>query len=159
AIVSRWSAAAADARFLVTTREPLGLPEERVVAVEPLDEPAAVTLFAERARAASASFRLAAEDRGVVGALVRGLDGLPVAMELAAARVRVLPPRGILERMSDRFRLLADRGRRQRRHETLQAALDWSWELLPDGERAALAQAGVFEGAFTLEDADHVLDL
>ena len=88
------------------------------------------------------------------------LDGLPLAIELAAARVRVMPPRTLLARMSERFKLLASErrpastGRRR-----CAATFDWSWDLLPTAEKAALAQLSVFEGGFTLEAAEAVLDL
>ena len=87
------------------------------------------------------------------------LDGLPLAIELAAARVRVMPPRLLLQRMSERFKLLASKGGRLDRQSTLRAAFDWSWDLLPPHEKAALAQLSVFEGGFTLEAAEAVIDL
>ena len=87
------------------------------------------------------------------------LDGLPLAIELAAARVRVMPPRMLLARMSERFKLLASKGGRLDRQATLRAAFDWSWELLSPPEKAALAQLSVFEGGFTLEAVEAVLDL
>jgi predicted ATPase len=90
---------------------------------------------------------------------VRLLDGLPLAIELAAARVRIMSPRTLLARMSERFKLLASAGGRQDRQATLRAALDWSWDLLTPADKAALAQLSVFEGGFTLEAAEAVLDL
>ena len=91
--------------------------------------------------------------------LVTLLDGLPLAIELAAARVRVMPPRTLLARMSERFKLLASTGGRVDRQATLRATFDWSWDLLTPTEKAALAQLSVFEGGFTLEAAEAVLDL
>ena len=87
------------------------------------------------------------------------LEGLPLAIELAAARVRVMPPRTLLLRMSERFKLLSSTGGRRHRQATLRAVFDWSWDLLSLPEKAALAQLSVFEGGFTLESAETVLDL
>jgi len=116
-------------------------------------------LFAQRAQAANPDFHPNAEDHAAIAPLVALLDGLPLAIELAAARVRVMPPRMLLVRMSDRFRLLASKGGRIDRQTTLRAAFDWSWDLLTPPERAALAQLSVFEGGFSLEAAEGVLDL
>jgi predicted ATPase/Tfp pilus assembly protein PilF len=91
--------------------------------------------------------------------LVKLLDGLPLAIELAAARVRVMSPKSLLARMSERFKVLASSGGRRDRQATLRATFDWSWDLLSVSERAALAQLSVFEGGFTLESAEAVLDL
>ena len=90
---------------------------------------------------------------------MRLLDGLPLAIELAAARVRVLSPAQLVERLRDRFALLAGARGAAARQATLRAAIDWSWELLTPWEQAALAQCSVFEGGFTLEAAEAVLDL
>ena len=87
------------------------------------------------------------------------LEGLPLAIELAAARVRVMPPRMLLARMSERFKLLASAGDRLDRQATLRAVFDWSWDLLSLPEKAALAQLSVFEGGFTLESVEAILDL
>mgnify|MGYP003693900285 CR=1 FL=1 len=87
------------------------------------------------------------------------LEGLPLAIELAAARVRVMPPRTLLLRMSERFKLLSSAGGRVDRQATLRAVFDWSWDLLSLPEKAALAQLSVFEGGFTLESVEGILDL
>jgi len=87
------------------------------------------------------------------------LDGLPLAVELAAARVRVMPPHTLLARMGERFRLLASSGGRRDRHATLRATLDWSWDLLSPAEKSALAQLSVFEDGFTREAVEAVVDL
>ena len=87
------------------------------------------------------------------------LEGLPLAIELAAARVRVMPPRTLLLRMSDRFKLLSSTGGRVDRQATLRAVFDWSWDLLSLPEKAALAELSVFEGGFTLESVEEILDL
>ena len=157
--LGRWLNRARLARFLVTTREVLGLPGEEILALGPLPAQDAAALFVKRAEAAKPGFALSAEDQAAIGPLVKLLDGLPLAIELAAARVRVMPPRTLLARMSDRFRLLSSTGGRLDRQATLRAVFDWSWDLLSLPEKAGLAQLSVFEAGFTLEAAEAVLDL
>ena len=157
--LGRWLDRAEEARFIVTTREVLGLAGEEVLALPPLPPADALTLFEQRAEAAKPDSQPTAEDRAATTQLVALLDGLPLAIELAAARVRVMPPRTLLRRMSERFKLLASKGGRHDRQSTLRAAFDWSWGLLSSAEKAALAQLSVFEGGFTLEAAEAVLDL
>jgi predicted ATPase/class 3 adenylate cyclase len=157
--LGRWLDRAEEARFVVTTREVLGLAGEEVLALPPLPPADALTLFVQRAEAAKPDFQPTAEDREAIAQLVALLDGLPLAIELAAARVRVMPPRTLLQRMSERFKLLASKGGRHDRQSTLRAAFDWSWGLLSSAEKAALAQLSVFEGGFTLEGAEAVLDV
>jgi predicted ATPase/class 3 adenylate cyclase/Tfp pilus assembly protein PilF len=154
-----WLDRAADARFVVTSRQLLGLRGEMALHLGTLDAEDAIELFATRARHASEGFVLAGADRAAVAQLVRLVDGLPLAIELAAARAPDLPPQALLERMSQRFDLLASSGGRHARQATLRATLDWSWELLGEDERAAWAQLSVFEGGFTLEAAEVVLSL
>ena len=157
--LGQWLNRARLARFLVTTREVLGLPGEEILALGPLPAQDAAALFMKRAEAAKPGFVLSAEDQAAIGPLVRLLDGLPLAIELAAARVRVMPPRTLLARMSDRFKLLSSTGGRLDRQATLRAVFDWSWDLLSLPEKAALAELSVFEAGFTLEAAEAVLDL
>jgi non-specific serine/threonine protein kinase len=117
----------------------------------------AVRLFVERARAALAGFALTPENAPAVGAICRRLDGLPLAIELAAARVRVLTPGELLAHLDDRFRILTAGGRTAPpRHRTLRAALDWSYDLLGAPERALLGRLGVFVGGFSLGGAEAV---
>ena len=156
--VGVWLDRAADARFILTTREVLGLPGEEAIAVAPLGAPDAASLFMQRAAAARADFKPTPEDERAIGPLVRLLDGLPLAIELAAARVRIMSPRTLLVRMRERFELLTSRGGRLSRQATLRGAFDWSWDLLTAPEKAALAQLSVFEGGFTLESVEAVLD-
>ena len=157
--LGRWLDRAERACFVVTTREVLGLPGEDVLALPPLPPADGIALFALRAEAASSDFHPGSQDQLAIAPLVDLLDGLPLAIELAASRVRVMPPRLLLQRMSERFKLLASKGGRIDRHSTLRAAFDWSWDLLPPHEKAALAQLSVFEGGFTLEAAEAVIDL
>ena len=153
------SIAPAQARFMVTTREVLGLPGEEVLALAPLTPSEAAALFLRRAEAAKPGFEPSSEDQAAIAPLMKLLEGLPLAIELAAARVRVVPPRTLLVRMSERFKLLSSSGGRLDRQATMRAVFDWSWELLSLAEKAALAQLSVFEGGFTVESVEAVLDL
>lgn len=159
ATLGRWLDQAEQARFVVTSQVVLGLRGECVMHLPTLDEPEAIELFVTRAVQTKRDFVLAEADRPAVALLVRMLDGLPLAIELAAARARLMPPRVLLQRMSERFKLLSAAGSRSDRRSTLRATLDWSWHLLSADEQAALAQLSVFEGGFTLEAAEDVLSL
>ncbi|MFT7836474.1 BTAD domain-containing putative transcriptional regulator [Saccharothrix sp. BKS2] len=143
-LVSRLLRAAPRLRVLVTSQEPLNLAFETVRAVPPLDVPGAVELFTARAAAAAPGFALTAVNAPVVEAVCRRLDGLPLALELAATRVRGLGLTTLLDRLHDRFRVLAG-GHRDApaRHRTLRAVIDWSWDLLDDAERAVLRRLSV----------------
>ncbi len=157
--LGRWLAHAAQSRFVVTTREVLGLAGEVVLALPPMPPAEGAALFLRRAQAAKPDFQPSEDEQAAIAQLAALLDGLPLAIELAAARVRVMPPRMLLARMSERFKLLASKGGRLDRQSTLRTAFDWSWDLLPPAEKAALAQIAVFEGGFTLEAAEAVIDL
>jgi len=160
ATVGQWLDGAADAAFVVTSRERLHLFGEEVFPLEPLRvENEGIELFAARARAQVPDFVLTSNNRAAVAGVVSLLDGLPLAIELAAARVRVLSPAQLLERMRDRFGILAGARGAAARQATLRAAIDWSWDLLTPWEQAAFAQCSVFEGGFTLEAAEVVLEL
>ncbi len=159
ATLGRWLERAAGAHFLVTTREVLGIAGEETLALAPLPAAEAEALFLRRAAAARQGFEPSPDDQAAIATLVGLLDGLPLAIELAAARARTLAPRALLARMSERFKLLASSGGRHDRQATLRAAFDWSWDLLNAAEKVALAQLSVFEGGFTLEAAEGVIDL
>ncbi|MFF9895633.1 BTAD domain-containing putative transcriptional regulator [Streptomyces longispororuber] len=146
-------------RVLTTSQEPLALTGERLEAVAPLGEDEAVRLFAERARAAAPGFALTDADREAAALICRRLDGIPLAVELAATRVRALGVHALADRLHDRFRLLTQvRRDAPARQRTLRAMIDWSWELLTPPERRALRRLAVFRGGFTLESAEAVLD-
>ena len=116
-----------------------------------------VRLFVERAQAASPGFELTSENAGAVAEICRRLDGLPLAIELAAARVRLLPPQALLARLDDRMGLLTGGARDQpERQQTLRNTLDWSFDLLSGGEQALFARLGVFAGTFDLAAAEAV---
>jgi predicted ATPase/class 3 adenylate cyclase len=156
--LGRWLERAPQARFLVTTREVLGIPGEDTLALSTLAIEDAKALFMSRAEGVRREAP-SPEDQAAVGPLVQMLDGLPLAIELAAARVRIMSPRGLLARMSERFKLLSSVGGRSARQSTLRAAFDWSWDLLALSDKMALGQLSVFEGGFTLEAAEAVIDL
>lgn len=154
---------------LATSREPLGVPGEHVWQVPPLALPGpddggealesaeAVRLFCERAGSQSESFALTPEIAGDIVEICRRLDGNPLAIELAAARAGAMSPSAILERLEQRFRLLTS-GRRggPARHRTLEAAITWSFELLPERQQVLLRRLAVFAGEITPEAAEEV---
>jgi predicted ATPase/Tfp pilus assembly protein PilF len=165
--------AAPGVRVLATSREPLDLPGEARWVIPPLSLPAAgeplpatpdralqyeaVRLFEERARAALASFALSERNAGAVAEICAELDGIPLAVELAAARVNVLPPAQILARLRDRFRLLTGGSRAAApRQQTLRATVDWSYEMLAPPEQTLFNRLSVFAGGLTLEAAEAV---
>ncbi|WP_338695920.1 BTAD domain-containing putative transcriptional regulator [Streptomyces sp. Q6] len=144
---------------LATSREPLGVPGELLYPVEPLPEPYALRLFGERGAAVRPGFTVdqSPATADAVAEICRRLDGLPLAIELAAARLRMLTPRQIADRLDDRFRLLTSGARTALpRQQTLRAVVDWSWDLLDDPERAALARLSVFSGGCDLAAAEAV---
>jgi predicted ATPase/DNA-binding SARP family transcriptional activator len=135
------------ASVLTTTREALGIVGEQTWLVPPLSEDDAVLLFMERARAVMPAFH---GDEELVRQICRRLDGIPLAIELAAARVKVLTLDDIAARLDDAFRLLASGARTEPRHRTIHEAIDWSYRLLSDAEQALLRRLAVFGGTFTL---------
>ncbi|MET9803186.1 BTAD domain-containing putative transcriptional regulator [Streptomyces sp. NPDC006368] len=141
---------------LATSREPLGVPGEVVRPVEPLPQDAALRLLAQRGASAHPGFDVA-DDPEACAEMCRRLDGLPLAIELAAARLRALTPRQIADRLDDRFRLLTSGSRTALpRQQTLRAVVDWSWDLLDETERAVLRRLAVFSGGCTLAQAEQV---
>jgi predicted ATPase len=156
--------------LLATSREGLAVPGERLVAVPSLAVPAddagidallatdAVRLFSDRAVAAKSDFSVSDRNAGAVGVLCRRLDGIPLAIELAAARVRSLSPDDLVARLDQRFKLLT-RGSRAalERHQTLRHTIDWSYDLLEPAECQALNRLSVFAGACDLAAAEAVL--
>ncbi len=157
-------------RVLATSQSPLGIEGELLWPVSPLalpDERAAssaigigavesVRLFCDRARLASPGFALTDENAVAIRAICEGLDGLPLAVELAAARVRVLSVSEIADRLGDRFALLRGGPSSLPRHQSLRAMLDWSYELLDAPERVLWARLAAFAGGFELEAAEFV---
>ncbi|WP_328453128.1 AfsR family transcriptional regulator [Streptomyces sp. NBC_00386] len=141
---------------LATSREPLGVPGELLRLVDPLPEPVALRLLADRGAAARPGFRVE-DDPEAAAEICRRLDGLPLAIELAAARLRMLTPRQIADRLDDRFRLLTSGSRTVLpRQQTLRAVVDWSWDLLDEAERDTLGRLSVFAGGCDLAAAEAV---
>jgi predicted ATPase/class 3 adenylate cyclase len=157
--LGQWLERAPEVRFLVTTRALLGIAGEQTLDLPPLDVEDAKALFVSRAQAVARDVTPSADDRAAIEPLVRMLDGLPLAIELAAARVRILSPRALLVRMGERFQLLSAPGAHRDRQSTLRATFDWSWDLLSVPDRATLAQLSTFEGGFDLAAAEAVVDL
>ena len=170
-LISEMLRAAPGLRVLATSREPLAVAGEQVVPIPPLPLPGAhapeplaqlrlnesVILFSERAAAATGRFELTESNAAVVADLCRRLDGLPLAIELAAVRTRVLSVEQVLARLSDRFNLLAAGGRAALpRHQTLRTTIEWSHDLLTAPERALLRRLCGFAGRFLLEDVEGV---
>ncbi len=154
ALVRRWIGMSPDTTFLVTSRQALGIPGEQIASTGPLAEDDAVALFVERARAANATFSAETAD---IRAIARELDGWPLALELAAARTRVLTVVQLRHRLHERFRLLTG-GAGGRRHSALREVLLASWEALDPHEQSVFAQLSVFVGGFKLEAAEAVVN-
>jgi predicted ATPase/DNA-binding CsgD family transcriptional regulator len=170
-LVSEALRSAPNVRVIATSREPLQVAGEHVVPVTPLQLPRgdgteplaqvreneAVVLFTERAAAASGTFVLTGANQAAVVAVCRRLDGLPLAIELAAVRTRVLSVEQILERLRDRFALLTGGSRAALpRHQTLRMTIDWSYDLLTRREQRVLRRLSVFAARFTLDDVESV---
>jgi predicted ATPase len=171
--VTEMIAGAPELRVLVTSRAPLGLYGEKEYAVPPLSVPdvrhlpdfktlsqyEAVRLFIERAKSAKADFEVTDESAPAVAEICVRLDGLPLAIELAAARIKMLPPKAMLQRLGSRLKLLTGGARdlpvRQR---TLRGAIEWSHTLLGDGEKTLFARMAVFSGGRTLQAVEAVCD-
>jgi predicted ATPase/DNA-binding SARP family transcriptional activator len=156
-------------RVLATSREPLGITGEVLSVLPPLGTPppgtgypeameyAAVRLFVDRGNAARAGFAVTADNAAAVVQVCQRLDGLPLALELAAARLRALPVEQVAARLDDRFRLLTGGSRTALpRHRTLAAVVDWSWDLLTEPERAVLRRLSVCPPGATLEAAERI---
>ncbi|MEW9528732.1 BTAD domain-containing putative transcriptional regulator [Microbispora sp. NPDC049125] len=154
-LVAYLTATTRELHVLTTTRSPLAIAAERVYPLPQLGTRDAVELFRDRATAARPGVHLDEDD---VRAVVARLDGLPLAIELAAAKVRVMSPAEIARRLEDRFSLLRGGDRSAPfRHQTLLAVIDWSWNLLNERERRALRRLSAFPDGFTLDAAEEVL--
>ncbi|HEX8618692.1 MAG TPA: BTAD domain-containing putative transcriptional regulator [Thermoanaerobaculia bacterium] len=142
----------AKSAIVATTREALAIPGEQTWLVPPLSLPDAAALFVERARAVRPSF----ENDPLVEEICRRLDGIPLAIELAAARVKVLPLPEIVARLNDAFRLLSSGSRTVPRHRTIHQTIDWSYRLLSPDEQLLLRRLALFGAAFSLEAAEAI---
>jgi len=157
--VGKWLELAPDARFIATSRQVLGIVGEHAMLVQPLSHDDAERMFRERVTAFALSDQWERSDDDALHPLLELLDRLPLAIELAAARTRVMTPSMLLQRMSERFKLLSVSGGRPHNQLTLRKTLDWSWDLLPPAQQAALAQLSVFEGGVTLQAAEVVVSI
>ena len=167
ATLGTWMAVAPQARFVVTSRELLRVPDETVFEVPPLRMPReardarsaeAVELFIERARSVRPNWEPSDTELVAISEIVRQLDGMPLAIELAAGRMSVVSPAQLVQRLPRRFDVLVQKGAVDRQA-TLRGAIDWSWNNLLPAEAAALAQLSVFRGGFTAEAVDAVVSL
>ena len=141
-------------KALTSSRQDLGIDGEATYRMPSLDADAAVSLFVERARGVDMRFSLTVENAPIVGDICRRLDGIPLAIELAAARVKLLSPKQLRERLDERFRLLTGGDRSALpRHQTMRALIDWSYDLLDERERILFRRVGIFVNGFTLEGA------
>ncbi len=158
ATVGRWLDLCPQARFLITSRERLKLSGEFVLSIESLPVEDGTELFIERARELQRDYKPRSIELQAIGKLSEALDGLPLAIELAAARIRTMKPTQMLTRLEQRLDLLGDRNALPRQG-TLRGAIDWSWQLLKPWEKLALAQLSTFRGGFTVAAAEAVMDL
>jgi predicted ATPase/class 3 adenylate cyclase len=171
--VTELLAAAPGMKVLATSRTPLGLYGEKEYAVPPLSVPdlrhlpdlktlsqyEAVSLFIERAKSAKVDFEITDENAPAVAEICVRLDGLPLAIELAAARIKMLPPKAMLQRLGSRLKLLTGGARDlPERQRTLRGAIEWSFALLDEGEQVLLARLAVFSGGRTLEAIEATCD-
>jgi predicted ATPase/class 3 adenylate cyclase len=154
-LVEEITAAAPGVRIIATSREPLGVYGEKVCRLDGLEEESAIALFVTRAAEAGRDVDSATE-RDVIVELNRRLDGLPLALELAAARTRSMAPAEVLDRLDERFGLLRGSGRRVERHRTLEAMVDWSYGLLDEDEALLLNRLSIFVGSFDLRSVEAV---
>lgn len=152
--IGRWQELAPNVRWLLTSRARLHLLHEVDLELSGLQAEDATALFIERARLARPDFELAPEESGALAELIERLDTMPLSVELAAARANLLSPAQMLALLGRRFELLrVPEGQLRPRHTTLQATIEWSWQLLTRWEQQLLAQCAVFRGKFSLEAA------
>ena len=158
--LGRWLQRAPESTFLVTSRTILHIAGEEVMYLNPLPLTEAVDLFFDRARAVQPKISRTEESEALVVKIVERLDGMSLAIELAAARIRMLSLENILSRLSERFKLLRGQRRDQStRQSSLRGVIDWSWFMLKPYEMSALSQLSVFHGGCTLEAAEEVVNL
>lgn len=159
-VLSEWLRAVPALALVAVSRQVLRVPEEVVLEVPAItDEATAITLFEAIAERHRPGFALSEADRPAAAAIVRELDGLPLAIELAASRMAVMSPQALLHRLRNRFDVLRRGGGEGVRHHALEASIAWSMELLGPAARDTLAQCTVFRGGFTLEAAERVVQL
>ena len=143
-------------KILTTSREALGLADQQIWPVSSLDVDSAANLFIERAHTVAPNF--AVEDVEAVYEICRRLDGIPLAIELAASRISSMTPGDIRDRLDQRFKLLVGSRRNMERHQTLRHAVQWSYDLLDDTEKRLLDRCSVFSGGFEIQSACAIAD-
>ena len=155
-ICHQWIEEIPDLRILATSRARMDISTETAVSIKTLSLLESVELFTRRGQAADTRFELQPENRALVCSLVKKLDGLPLAIELAAARLNVLSLQDVANRLDKRFSLLRSHGRDA---QALEGALDWSWDMLKPWGKAVLSQSSLFHGGFNLAAAEGVIEL
>ena len=156
-------------RILVTSREALNIPGESILKIAPLEVPEtpanmdeiesfhSIQLFRDRVHLNNPNFKLDQANATIISSICQKVDGIPLAIEMAASRVKVMDPQTILDRLSDQFRLLSTGTRNAPQHQlTLKATIDWSYDLLSDEEQLLFCRLSVFAGSFDLADAEKV---
>jgi predicted ATPase len=159
-MLGRWLDKTSDVSFLITSRSPLCLSGERCLSLTALDKADSMALFLAIAIRAKKDFQPTLAEKGEINELIRRLDHLPLAIELAASRISVMSPAQMLVHLNNRFPLLPDKLKdNSNRQETLEKALDWSWELLSAPEQSVMAQIAVFRNSFRLQAAEAIVEL
>ena len=155
-VITRWMEQAQSLRIIATSRIKLRLEQEHSFSIHPLSSLEGIELFSKRGQKAQGSFALNEETRETIGRIVTQLDNLPLAVELAAARLNLFPVGEIENRLQERFSLLRSR---EKGTQALQGALDWSWDLLKPWAKAALSQSSVFQGGFENKAAESIMEI
>jgi predicted ATPase len=154
-LITRWLEQSDTLRIITTSRVKLRLKEEVSFQIHPLTALESMEVFIKRGQTAKPNFTVHNENRQTVGRLLQQLDNLPLAIELAAARLNIFNVDEIEQRLRERFSFLRSRNKET---QALQGALDWSWELLKPWEKALLSQISVFRGGFELTAAENILN-
>ena len=157
--ISQWYHQSADAHFIITSRQRLGLSMEEVYELPPFHDEEAVQFFIEYQIRMGAKNSPSPEEKTLIADIVQKLDGIPLAIQLAASKTRLLSLKQIHARLQDRFRLLRVSQGLNNRQSTMKAAIDWSWNLLDTVEKSILMQSTVFRGGFDIDAAEHILTL
>ena len=157
--ISQWYHQSADAHFIITSRQRLGVTMEEVYELPPFRDEEAAQFFIEYQIRMGAKVSPSVEEKILISDIVQKLDGIPLAIQLAASKTRLLSLKQIHARLQDRFRLLRVSTASNDRQSTMSAAIDWSWNLLDTVEKSVLMQSTVFRGGFDIDAAEHILTL
>ena len=145
--------------FIVTSQIRLGLPREKVMVITPLSEADGLLFLQQKMIGLGHNTEWTATQQNLLKEIVQSLDGLPLALEMIASRLRLFTIEQIYQRLQERFKLLQDNNRGATRHTSIYNAIDWSWSLLSDTEQSVLMQLASFRDGFSVDDAEHVVDL